>query len=55
MTYVITGDEIAFTGTATFSGGTGEFRGIKGTVNATDHNTLDGQSGSVRLEGFVRY
>ena len=32
MTYAITGDEIAFTGTATFSGGTGEFRGIKGTV-----------------------
>ena len=55
MTYAITGDEIAFTGTATFGGGTGEFRGIKGTVNATDHNTLDGQSGSVRLEGFVRY
>ncbi len=55
MSYAITGSEIAFTGTATFSGGTGEFRGIKGTVDATDHNTLDGQSGSVRLEGFVRY
>jgi hypothetical protein len=55
MTYVIRGSEITFTGTATFSGGTGEFRGIKGTVDAHDHNTLDGQSGSVSLDGLVRY
>ncbi len=55
MTYVIAGSEITFTGTATFSGGTGDFRGIKGTVDAFDHNTLDGQNGSVRLDGFARY
>ncbi len=55
MTYVISGSEITFTGTATFSGGTGEFRGIKGTVDAYDHNTLDGQSGTVRLNGSARY
>ncbi|HEY8002287.1 MAG TPA: hypothetical protein VID76_10130 [Solirubrobacterales bacterium] len=55
MTYVISGSEITFTGTASFSGGTGEFRGIKGTVDAYDHNTLDGQSGSVKLDGRVRY
>ena len=55
MTYVIAGSEITFTGTATFTGGTGKFRGIKGTVDAFDHNTLDGQNGSVRLDGVARY
>ncbi len=55
MTYAIAGGEITFNGTATFTGGTGKFRGIKGTVTAYDHNTLDGQSGTVKLDGNVRY
>ncbi|MDX6582393.1 MAG: hypothetical protein QOI10_1577 [Solirubrobacterales bacterium] len=55
MTYVITGNEIDFTGTATFTGGTGEYRGITGDVPAHDHNTLDGQNGTITLNGFVDY
>jgi hypothetical protein len=56
MTYVITGNEIDFTGEAAFTGGTGRFRGIKGEhLRAHDHNTLDGQSGTFTLEGRVEY
>jgi hypothetical protein len=55
-TYVITGNEIDFTGTADFTGGTGAYRGITGTdLEVHDHNTLDGQNGTVTLEGFARY
>ena len=40
----------------TFTGGTGKFRGIKGEdLAAHDHNTLDGQNGTYRLDGFVQY
>jgi hypothetical protein len=46
---------ITFQGTATFTGGTGAYRGIAGDVAAYDHNTLDGQSGALTLDGFVRY
>ena len=56
MTYVITGNEIDFTGEAAFTGGTGRFRGIRGEhLRAHDHNTLDGQSGSFTLEGRANY
>lgn len=56
MEYVISGSEITFTGTADFTGGTRKFRGIRGrNLEAFDHNTLDGQSGSVELRGFARY
>lgn len=55
-TYVIQGSEITFTGTATFTGGTGRYRGITGKhLKAYDHNTLDGQSGMVTLKGFSRF
>jgi hypothetical protein len=55
MHYTIAGSEITFRGPATFTGGTGAYRGIKGVVDAYDHNTLDGQSGTVALDGFVNY
>lgn len=55
MTYVISGNQITFDGAATFTGGTGPYRGITGTVAAHDENTLDGQNGSVSLTGRVRY
>ena len=57
MDYVIADGEIDFTGTASFTGGTGRYRGIKGRkLTATDHNTFpDGQNGRLTLEGDVKY
>ncbi len=56
MTYVITGGEIDFNGEANFTGGTGKYRGIKGDhLAAHDHNTLDGQNGTITLTGKARY
>jgi hypothetical protein len=56
MTYVISGNEIDFTGTADFTGGTGRYRGIKGEGLAVhDHNTLDGQNGVFTVDGDVKY
>jgi hypothetical protein len=56
MTYAVTANEIDFVGTADFTGGTGRFRGIRGTdLAAHDHNTLDGQNGVIELDGFVKY
>ena len=56
MVYTVTGGEIDFTGTADLTGGTGKFRGIRGTdLPAHDHNTLDGQNGTLELGGFVEY
>ena len=55
-TYVISGNEIDFSGTADFSGGTRHYRGIAGRrLEVHDHNTLDGQNGSITLEGLVRF
>jgi hypothetical protein len=54
--YVIEGNEITFTGTAAFTGGTGRYKGITGKkLDAYDHNTLDGQSGEITLKGFARF
>jgi hypothetical protein len=56
MTYVVTGSEIDFNGEAAFTGGTGRFRGITGEhLRVHDHNTLDGQNGTITLEGKVDY
>jgi hypothetical protein len=56
MNYTISGSEITFDGVACFAGGTGAFKGIRGTgLKAHDHNTLDGQNGTVSLDGFVTY
>jgi hypothetical protein len=56
MPFTISGGEIAFVGTATFTGGTGAYRGItSGNLRAHDHNTLDGQNGRLSLDGFATY
>lgn len=56
MSYEISGLEITFNGSAEIVGGTGAYRGIRARdLTAFDHNTLDGQSGTFRLEGFARY
>ncbi|KAA0272348.1 MAG: hypothetical protein EDQ89_08175 [Acidobacteria bacterium] len=56
MTFTISGNEITFNGTADFTGGKGRYKGIRGRdLKAYDHNTLDGQNGTIRLKGFVRY
>jgi hypothetical protein len=56
MTYTTSGNEIDFTGTADFTGGTGRYRGIRGTdLAAHDHNTVDGQNGTFELDGSVEY
>ncbi len=55
-TYAISGNEIEFTGTADLTGGTRRYRGIAGEDLAiTDRNTLDGQNGSVTMEGLARF
>jgi hypothetical protein len=49
-------NEITFTGTADFTGGKGRYKRIKGTgLKAYDHNTLDGQNGTISLKGFATY
>jgi hypothetical protein len=56
MDYAVSGSEIAFNGTANFTGGTGRYRGITGEgLRAFDHNTLDGQNGTFTLEGTAEY
>jgi hypothetical protein len=56
MPFTIAGGEIDFRGTATFTGGTGTYRGItSGRLQVHDHNTLDGQNGVVSLEGIARF
>lgn len=55
-TYAISGSEITFTGSATLDGGTGRYRGISGrNLRVYDHNTLDGQNGTLTLTGKVRF
>lgn len=55
-TYAVSGSEITFTGTASLDGGTGRYRGITGTnLKVYDHNTLDGQNGTLTLTGKVRF
>lgn len=55
-TYSISGAEITFTGSATITGGTGRYRGISGrNLSVSDHNTLDGQNGTLELTGKVRF
>ncbi|HET6831551.1 MAG TPA: hypothetical protein VFH44_09410 [Solirubrobacterales bacterium] len=56
MTFTISGNEITFRGTADFTGGKGRYKRIRGRdLRAYDHNTLDGQNGTITLKGFVRY
>jgi hypothetical protein len=56
MPFTITGNEIDFRGTSRFTGGTGAYRGISsGELETRDHNTLDGQSGTLSVAGSVTY
>jgi hypothetical protein len=56
MTYAVANGEIDFTGTADLTGGTGRYRGIRGEdLAAHDHNTLDGQNGTIELTGLSEY
>jgi hypothetical protein len=56
MPFTISGGEIDFRGTARITGGTGAYRGItSGALEASDHNTLDGQNGEVVVTGFAKY
>jgi hypothetical protein len=56
MPFTITGNEIDFQGTSRFTGGTGAFRGISsGDLDTRDHNTLDGQSGTLSVAGSATY
>jgi hypothetical protein len=56
MPFTITGNEIDFKGTSRFTGGTGIYRGItSGALPTHDHNTLDGQNGSLTVGGVAKY
>ena len=56
MPFAISGNNIAFNGTARITGGTGAYRGItSGRLPARDTNTLDGQNGRIWVDGYVRY
>jgi hypothetical protein len=56
LTPTVTGNEVDFVGTARFVGGTGAFRGItSGALRVHDHNTLDGQNGTISVEGSARW
>ena len=56
MTPTVTGNEVDFTGTTVITGGTGAYRAIKsGPLKTHDHNTLDGQNGTISLDGSATY
>jgi hypothetical protein len=56
LPYTIAGNEIDFRGTSRFTGGTGAYRGIaSGALATRDHNTLDGQSGTLSVAGSATY
>jgi hypothetical protein len=56
LPFTISGNEIDFAGTGRFTGGTGAYRGISGGgLQVRDHNTLDGQNGTISLSGFGTY
>jgi hypothetical protein len=56
MPFTISGNEISFHGTSRFTGGTGAYRGISsGALETSDHNTLDGQHGTLSVVGSAKY
>jgi hypothetical protein len=56
MPFTLTGDGIDFAGTSRFTGGTGAYRGItSGDLDTRDHNTLDGQNGTLVVTGSATY
>jgi hypothetical protein len=56
MPFTITGNEIDFAGPSRITGGTGAYRGItSGALQTRDHNTIDGQNGTLSVTGSARY
>jgi hypothetical protein len=56
MPFTIGDDGIDFKGASRITGGTGIYRGISsGSLVTTDHNTLDGQNGTLSVVGSATY
>jgi hypothetical protein len=56
MPFTISGNDIDFKGTSRITGGTGIYRGISsGALVTRDHNTLDGQNGTLSVVGAAIY
>jgi hypothetical protein len=56
LPFTVSGNEIDLAGTGRFTGGTGAYRGISGDdLQVRDHNTLDGQNGTISVKGFATY
>ena len=56
LPFTISGSEIDFRGTARFTGGTGAYRGISASgLRVHDHNTLDGQNGTISVDGVAKW
>jgi hypothetical protein len=56
LSFTISGNEISFRGTSRLTAGTGAYRGISsGELQVRDHNTLDGQSGTLSVNGSATY
>lgn len=55
-TFAITGFEVDIDAVARLTGGTGRYSGITADgLTARVHDTLDGQNGTLTLEGFARF
>jgi hypothetical protein len=56
MPFTLEANGISFAGTSRLTGGTGAYRGItSGALKTRDHNTLDGQSGTLSVAGSAKY
>jgi hypothetical protein len=56
MPFTVSGNDIDFKGTSRITGGTGAYRGItSGALKSSDHNTLDGQHGTLTVTGSAKY
>jgi hypothetical protein len=56
MPFTADAEGIDFKGTSRITGGTGIYRGISsGALKTRDHNTLDGQHGTLSVAGSVTY
>jgi hypothetical protein len=56
LPFTVSGNEIDFLGSGSFTGGTGAYRGITASgLEVHDHNTLDGQNGTITVRGFEQH
>lgn len=53
--FTVSNGEIDFVGTGKVLRGTGAYRGVTGSFDFHDHNTLDGQNGVLEADGFATY